>query len=145
MVESTYENFLIELNKLAFYNSEAEEQRYSLKDVVNEDDIKQFYVKGFYFKDQPLENTEILLLTESSIRIIRLVEDGYIEVVDRSYDSLSKVSLIHRNRKSTSLKLSFADNVLFVLDSVRDSEHRKSEFQTRIMEIYKFLLLKLEK
>lgn len=139
-MEITYAEFLREMNTISFYNSSAEDQHFSLKEVIEEDKVLFFYPKNFLFEKKSIEEAVLFIFEKNRIKIVSFIEDGYISIINRDLNNITKVQLNHKNRKSTSLTLFFNDNSEYVLDSQNDSSNNyKFKLQAVIMDIYKHL------
>ncbi|WNS82179.1 DUF3908 family protein [Domibacillus sp. DTU_2020_1001157_1_SI_ALB_TIR_016] len=138
-MEITYSEFLEGMKRLGFYNSDIEDQYYSLNDIVDESKILHFYPKNYLFKDKPFNEAQIFLFEKEKIRIISFLEGGYVSIINRTLNTVLRVELLHKNRGSSSLTLYFDDGDTYFLDSKLDSVSHNFKLQEVILAIYKYL------
>ncbi|MBB4824135.1 hypothetical protein HNO89_001355 [Sporosarcina luteola] len=139
MYEITYQDFLRSLREFSFANSFIEDQMYSLQELISEDEVQLFYPKNFMFKDKPIEETELLIVTKSKVCIVGFLEQGFINLDERSLDSVTRIKISHKNRNASILTICFNDGNTFILDSLNDSQHHKSKLQQKVIEICKYI------
>ncbi|WP_050184162.1 DUF3908 family protein [Domibacillus robiginosus] len=138
-MEIIYGEFLEGMKRLGFYNSDIEDQYYSLNDIIDESKILHFYPKNYLFKDKPFNEAQIFLFEKEKIRIISFLEGGYVSIMDRTLNTVSRVELLHKNRDSSSITLHFDNGDTYFLDSKLDSVGHNFKLQEMILDIYKYL------
>lgn len=139
MYEITYQEFLRSFCELSFANSFVEDQLYSLQELISGDEVHLCYPKNYLFKEKPIEETELLIITKSKVCIVGFLEQGFINLDERSLDSVTRIKISHKNRNASILTICFNDGNTFLLDSLNDSEHRQNKLQQKVIEIYKYI------
>ena len=138
-MEIIYSEFLEGMKRLGFYNSDIEDQYYSLNDIVDESKILHFYPKNYFFKDKSFNEAQIFLFEKEKIRIISFLEDGYVSIMNRTLNTVSRIELLHKDKGSSSLTLHFDNGDTYFLDSKLDSVNHNFKLQEVILDIYKYL------
>lgn len=139
MNDINYYRFHLKLNDLGFGNSNIEEQAYSLKDIVEEESVVHFYPKNFFVKEFNINDVEAILVEDTKFRIIKFLENGFVEINNKSFEEIADIKIKHKNRGSTTLTIIFKDKDTFILDSESDGTHSHFKLQEIILNIYKHL------
>ncbi|MGI2329664.1 DUF3908 family protein [Planococcus sp. YIM B11945] len=117
--------------------TDTEDQIYSL--AVIEGDVKFLYAKNFFKSEASREDAILFLFEENRVRTVKFLDDGSIAIETYPLSSIRKVSLNHKDRGFSILKIDFDKDVSITLDSHSDSDHKSGELQKMILEIYKTL------